>query len=140
MDKKGVTSVVWIWFEYEKSDTEEKTVLCEICHCPVFRIELRPCLGGFQLFCLSWSYNPLITPDACALCLRSGARGELISFNCSQCVLTPPVCAVYLRFVTTPVIHSSLQRIQSSNSAQSRSRRRGIRAQTQNKVSGSFSK
>lgn len=123
-----------------KSLTQKRN--CSLWNLPLPGVsnQIATMFGWLSASCLSWSYNPLITPDACALCLRSGARAGLISFNCSQCVLTPPVCAVYLWFVTTPVIHSSLQQIQSSNSAQNRSRRRGIRAQKQNKVSGLFSK
>ncbi len=30
--------------------------------------------------------HPLIPPDACAVCLRSGTSAELIRFNSSQCV------------------------------------------------------
>ena len=29
--KRGATSVIWTWFGYEKSDTDQKTVLCKVC-------------------------------------------------------------------------------------------------------------
>ena len=31
---RGATSVTWTWFGYEKSDTDQKTVLCKICRRP----------------------------------------------------------------------------------------------------------
>ncbi len=33
--KRGATSVAWTWFGYEKSDTDQKTVLCKLCRTPV---------------------------------------------------------------------------------------------------------
>ncbi|CDQ89762.1 unnamed protein product [Oncorhynchus mykiss] len=33
--KRGATSVAWMWFGYEKSDMDQKTVLCKICRRPV---------------------------------------------------------------------------------------------------------
>lgn len=33
--KRGGTSVVWSWFGYKKSDTDQKTVLCKVCRRPV---------------------------------------------------------------------------------------------------------
>ena len=31
LPKRGATSVAWTWFGYEKSDTDQKTVLCKVC-------------------------------------------------------------------------------------------------------------
>ncbi|XP_019129180.2 zinc finger MYM-type protein 4-like isoform X3 [Larimichthys crocea] len=33
--RRGATSVAWMWFGYEKSDTDQKTALCKICCRPV---------------------------------------------------------------------------------------------------------
>ncbi len=31
LPKRGATSVAWTWFGYEKSDMDQKTVLCKLC-------------------------------------------------------------------------------------------------------------
>ena len=33
--KRGATSVAWTWFGYEKSNADQKTVLCKVCRRPV---------------------------------------------------------------------------------------------------------
>ena len=33
--KRGATSIAWTWFGFEKSDTDQKNVLCKVCRKPV---------------------------------------------------------------------------------------------------------
>lgn len=33
--KRGATSVIWRWFGFEESDTDQKTVLCKLCCKPI---------------------------------------------------------------------------------------------------------
>lgn len=33
--KKGATSIVWMWFRFKKTDTDQKTIVCKVCCSPV---------------------------------------------------------------------------------------------------------